>query len=291
MTSPQPGGVDDYQGPVAPAPGAGGGIDFGALYGVDAGTAALQVQTGLRGEPTGNVNARAAERGEADPRAHTPLTQSIAAILQSLNAMNSKNRKVLQEVLRKAGYLPEDYAATGHVDKKFVNGFVDMLSEYSRSNEIPDTEAGPGGLAQSVSWMTYLNEKARETEAATAEAKKRAFEEANPPKVELINYNMAAPAYKEAFRNAVGREPTENEINAFVDSYNAKAKASPLVTKVEMVDGVQVTSQTGGVSEDFMSDQVEENADYANYQAVGNYFPLMERILGGGPELNLVQGI
>jgi hypothetical protein len=205
--------------------------------------------------------------------------------------MNGKARQSLQQMLVKAGYLGGEYSATGHVDKDFVKGFVEMLAEYSRSNEIPETVDGPGGINSATSWMFYLNEKARANESASADAKLAGFKAANPPKVELINYNMAAPAYKEAFRSAVGRDPTENEINAFVDSYNAKAKASPLVTNIEMVDGVQVISQTGGVSGDFTSDQIEENADYANYQAVGNYFPLMERILGGGPELNLVQGI
>lgn len=282
MTSPQPSGVDDYQGAQGPA--ASTGTDFGALYGVDAATAALQVQTGLRGEPTGNVNARAAERGDTDPRAHTPLTQSIAAILQSLNAMNSKSRKSLQDMLVKGGYLNENYVASGSVDKDFVRGFVDMLSEYSRSNVIPETSDGPGGINQSVSWAYYLNQQVQAHEAGKKEKEK----EANPPKVRLLSMTEAAPAYKEAFRQAVGREPTASEIRSFVDSYNAKAKENPLTTSVEMVDGVEVTSTSGGVAEDFMGDQIEENPDYANYQAVATYFPRMESLLSAPNDINTV---
>ena len=279
MTSPQPSGVDEYAG-ANPQAGPSVATNFQALYGISADDLNLKVQTGMSGEPTGNVNARAAERGDADPRARTPLTQSVLAILQSLNAMSPKARQSLQAMLSKAGYLSEDYLATGHMDKDFVKAFTEMLSEYARSNDIPETNENSAGLAQRVSWQTYLTNRASDVEKAAA------AEKAEPAKVRLISMTEATPAYRAAFREAVGRDPSANEIRQFVDAYNAEARANPLVTKVEMVDGVEVTSTEGGVSEDFMGTQIEENPDYANYQAVATYFPAMERVLGEVHNLN-----
>lgn len=289
-----PAGVDEYAG-SAPAPVPGTGVNFGAYYGIDAATASLPVQGS-----SGGVNARAAERaGEQgsgpykddfrSQPAPNQATATVGAIIQALNGLSTKNRRDLQEKLIRAGFLPKNYSASGAMEKDFVRSFAEMLTEFSRSNQIPKTDAS-GAVEGYVNWMSYLDSRAVDNEQAEAKAKKKADAEANPPKVELINYNMAAPAYKEAFRAAVGRDPSDSEINAFVDSYNAKAKENPLTKKVEMVDGVEVTSYEGGVSEDYMSDQIEENADYANYQAVATYFPAMERILGGN-DLNLIQGV
>ena len=287
MSNPEPAGVDEYANSKPAAPAAGGGVNFGTLYGIDAATANVPIQGS-----SGSVNARAAERGEEDPRsqpAPNQLTTTIGAIIQALSGLSTKNRKDLQDKLIRGGFLPKNYVINGAMEKDFVRGFTEMLTEFARANQLPETDAS-GAIEGYVNWMSYLDSRAVDNEQAEAKAKKKADAETNPPKVELINYNMAAPAYKEAFRAAVGRDPSDSEINAFVDSYNAKAKENPLVTKVEMKDGVEVTTHEGGVSEDFMSDQIEENADYANYQAVATYFPAMERILGGN-NLNLIQGI
>lgn len=260
-----PVGIDAYEGAQPQGPVGGTGWDDGrsALYGLTPAEAGIVV----REDAVGQANARAAEAGDTDVNAHDSTASSIGALIQSLAAMSVSARKELQKRLVAAGNLPASYQISGALDKQLVAGFADLLKE-SAQNSVADPNS---------SWADYLTEKIRNIEIEGNGP--------NSPKtsksVRLLSMSEASPVFRDAFSAAVGRAPTDAEITKFVNAYNAKAKATPTTETSQMVDGVSMTTTTGGIDPNEVAhDMVVENPDYANYQAVANYMPLLEKALG-----------
>lgn len=260
----QPGeSVEAYAGRAgasAPAAASGWNDTYQAVFGINAAEAGIPAKE----DAWGQTNARVAEAGGTDVRAYDSTATTVGALIQSLASMTVSARKELQKRLVASGNLPQTYQVAGALDKQMVAGFADLLKE-SAANSVVNPNS---------SWSDYLTEKIRsiEVDAATPKVSKS---------VRLLSMSEASPVFRDAFSAAVGRAPTDAEISKFVNAYNAKAKSSPVTETSQMTGGVQTTTTMGGVDPGQVAhDMAVENPDYANYQAVATYMPLLEKALG-----------
>ena len=232
---------------------------------------------------SGQVNARAAERGEALPYAidpqGTPRTQPVSAIMQTLMNMSSRERILLQTKLNKAGYLPDSFKP-GAADDQTINALSTVLLETARQ-----------GIAsgESVSWQDYLDERIQSAESEEAKAaQSRTFTQTSSS---VTTKESGRGVIWDAFRDAVGRNPTESEIDKFMARLNERERANPTVTTTTVdADGNSSSSTTGGMDAaaraDIVRQEVQGNDQYAEYQAAAFYMPLLFQALDGNVQLD-----
>lgn len=198
------------------------------------------------------------------------------AILESLVRMSSRDRVLIQSKLVAAGFLGEKQYKAGAADDATISAMSGLLGEAARY-AITRGEV--------VSWQKYLADRANGGAPGD--------EVDEPAKVNLLTVEGVRSSFAASFREMVGRAPTDSEVRKFVDSYNAEARSSPPRESVEIgEDGTQFVTTTGGVDPgEFAEEHIQENPDYADYQAVAYYMPALEQALGaigegsGGVEL------
>ena len=82
-----------------------------------------------------------------------------------------------------------------------------------------------------------------------------------------------------AFQNALGRRPTNEELQAFLDTINGARKSTTTTTQP---DGSSSSTTTGGVDPaQVAQNMAEANPEYAGYQKATTYFDAMLSALNG----------
>lgn len=137
----------------------------------------------------------------------------------------------------------------------------------------------------------YRNANSPEGRARAAETLKELntglpslVEHYDPQKqIQHLDPEHARSALTSAFKDAVGRAPSETELSKFVANYDSAAKSHPVITQSDRnAAGVITSRQSGGVdSEPIARSLYVNNPEYANYQAVAKYFPAVESVLAG----------
>lgn len=200
------------------------------------------------------------------------------AILESLVRMSAQDRVIVQSKLVASGFLSEKSYKAGAADDATINAMSGLLGEAARYALT---------RGEVISWQQYLTEKADGSIGAGGE------KITEPQRVNLLTVDGVRSSFSASFRQMVGRAPTDAEIANFVDSYNAEARSRPPKESVEIgADGTQFVTTAGGVDPgEFAEEHIQENPDYADYQAVSYYMPALEQALGsigegsGGLEL------
>lgn len=208
---------------------------------------------------------------------NTPDVAAMPAILQRLTLMKPDELTRLQAKLKKAGYIgPNTHVQWGLPDDATKNAFAEVLMVTSRL-----TIAGTD-----KTWQEVLDESADPSDDV-----KKAMESAGisakgntsvNKDVYHLNYQQAKSAFESVFQDSIGRLPTADETRKFQSAFNVASDKNPTVTTtVTDAEGNSTTTHAGGVDAgQFTKDQVRENPDYANYQAVATYFPMLEQALG-----------
>lgn len=203
----------------------------------------------------------------------------VSAIMQTLMNMSSRERILLQSKLNKAGYLPDSFKP-GAADDQTINALSEVLLETARQ-----------GIAsgESVSWQDYLDERIQSAESEEAKAaQSRTFTQTSSS---VTTKESGRGVIWDAFRDAVGRNPTESEIDRFMARLNERERANPTVTTTTVdADGNSSSSTSGGIDAaaraDMVRQEVEGNDEYAEYQAAAFYMPLLFQALDGTTQLD-----
>ena len=83
-----------------------------------------------------------------------------------------------------------------------------------------------------------------------------------------------------AFRNAIGREPSQEELATFLDSFNANQ--TPSVTRTHYANGSATSVTTGGTDEAMLARNLaQQNPEFSGYQKATTYFDAMLGALQG----------
>ncbi len=217
--------------------------------------------------------------GEYPEHVSTKLPQGrpVSHIIQTLLNMSSRERIILQERLKKGGYL-NDFKP-GAADDATVGALGDVLMETARQ-----------GLSsgESVSWQDYLTQRITDVESDEAKAaQSRTFTQTN---TSVTTKESGRGVIWDAFRDAVGRDPSESEIDKFMARLNSAERANPTTTTTTVgTDGSSSSTTSGGMDaaaqSDMVRQEVQGNDQYAEYQAAAYYMPLMFQALDASTDL------
>lgn len=232
-----------------------------------------------REEVGSHVNARELERtGDASTSRSKPgravNDTTYGAILQRLGTMSAPERTALQKDLKAAGYLGKFKA--GVPDDATVDAFATLLMETARASKSDEM----------LTWQDMLDRRIDAVESgASSESESHTYTSTSTTSKE-----SGRGVIWEAFRDAVGRNPTESEVDKFMNRLNAKERANPTVTtQVNDAQGNQTSTTTGGFDSaaqaDLVRQETQGNSEYAEYQAAAYYMPLMFQALGETTDL------
>ncbi len=233
----------------------------------------IEVQDDGNGEDRG-LRRHAEEYPETQSQT-LPGKRPVEAIMQKLMGMSSRERILLQAKLKKAGYLGD--FRPGAADDKTINALSEVLLETARE-----------GIAtgESTSWQEYLDQRITDAESELAKAAATTTETSTS----ITSKESGRGVIWEAFRDAVGRDPSETEIDKFMAKLNAQERANPSVTTQTTDSGGNSTSTTTGgfdaaAQSDMVRKEVQGNDQYAEYQAAAFYMPLLFQSLDASTDL------
>lgn len=105
---------------------------------------------------------------------------------------------------------------------------------------------------------------------------------------DIFSASQARGLIREVLQKELGRDPTEEEFQDFKDALQTEQQQNPTRTVQSTVyrDGdpvSQSTTSTGGIDPaQFALEQAQANPSWAEWQAVGTYFPAAMNALGAG---------
>lgn len=224
------------------------------------------------------VNLRASEQSGVANRSEPGKVRTVnpstyGAILQRLGTMSNQERTALQKDLKAAGYLKKFKA--GVADDETVSAFATLLTETARNTKSNDM----------LTWQDMLDR--RITEAETSGTEKTTT---STTSTSLTTKEAGRGAIWDAFKQSIGRDPTESEIDKFMAHLNAKQQANPSVT-TSTVDGEGNTTYftTGGMTQDAEKDvarqEIMANPHYAEHQAIADYMPMLQNAMKSSQQL------
>lgn len=224
------------------------------------------------------VNLRESERTGVPSRSKVGTVTTVnpttyGAILQRLGTMSNPERTALQKDLKAAGYL--DKFRAGVPDDATVKAFSTLLMETARSST----------SNKMLTWQDMLDQRITEAETSATE-KTTTSSVANS----ITTKESGRGVIWDAFKSAVGRDPSESEINKFMDHLNAKERANPSIsTTTTDAQGNSTTSTTGGfdaaAQADTVRQEVMSNPHYAEHQAIANYMPMLDNAMKASQQL------
>jgi hypothetical protein len=208
-----------------------------------------------------------------DKQPKYPVTAPLGSIVQQLSAYKPDVLTRLQAKLQASGFIsPNARIQWGLPDDATRAGFTNLL-------------VTTGRLTQSGVDKTW-----QEVLADAVVSGKKANAPSTHTTTSVLNEQQAHAAFEQTFRESVGRLPTDAETARFRDAFNSAAAENPEVsTTTTNSAGNSHTTQSGGFDARQMAvDTARENPDYANYQAVATYFPLMQRLLEQTTDVNTI---
>ncbi len=202
------------------------------------------------------------------------VNRPVSAIMQTLLTMSDRDRVILQKKLERGGYLNGNYRP-GAADDATVGALSDVLLETARE-----------GIAkgESVSWQEYLQNRVQMAEDESAQKTH------TQTSVSVTSKESGRGVIWDAFKGAVGRNPTEDEINKFMDRLNAAERANPTVTTQNVdASGNMTSTTTGGFDGAAQADMVRQetmaNPDYQEHQVISTYMPALMQLMNEGSGL------
>lgn len=110
--------------------------------------------------------------------------------------------------------------------------------------------------------------------------------------VNLPSKSDAAAAIQAMFKNELGREATDGEIDRYSSMMLAQYRKNPnktVTTSTTNADGTNTTSnslQSGGFNpQGWLEDQAQADPEYGAYQASTTYFNALQQAIGAGANL------
>jgi hypothetical protein len=209
-------------------------------------------------------------------RPGAPMQQGVTAkaILESLVRMSQAERALVQSKLVAAGFLKEKSYSPGAADDQTINAMAGMLGEAARFALT---------RGEVISWQQYLSDRAVGGDGSGDVVEKaKDGTTSQSMQATLLTVEGVRGSFTATFRDMIGREPTPEEIQNFVDAYNAEVRANPPKRIGEMGDdGTEFVTIEGTTDPAaFAEEHIQENPDYAQYQAVATYVPALEELLG-----------
>lgn len=205
-----------------------------------------------------------------------PEIAPLGAIMQRLGTFRPEVLTRLQAKLQAAGFIsPSARIQWGLPDDVTRDGFANLLTTTGRL-----TQSGVD-----KTWQEVLADAV--TEGAPG---KHPSAPTTSTHTTVLNAAQAHAAFEQTFRESVGRLPTDAETARFQKAFNDASAKNP-ETSVTTTDGAgnSTTTTSGGVDASQMAvEAARQNPDYANYQAVATYFPLMQRLLEQSNDVNTI---
>jgi hypothetical protein len=250
-----------------------------AWWGIDYPVAQNRVYTEVRAGTPGAESYTPDVDGAPGAPVHG-VSVETGVIMQQLNAYSRRDLMRLQERLKAAGLL-KNYVP-GLPDDKTRDAFGNLLQEASRA-ALTDNRM--------VTWQGYLLERIQAVQS-DPEASGVGGDGSGGPSRSTFKqiYQLDETAARPALRDMIGRDPSRDELDKFMASYNSAAKRSAS-TQTTVSDGNGNTTQTTVQSDpqEIARQAAMENPDYANYQAVATYFPMIDRVLSGMGQTDVIE--
>lgn len=234
--------------------------------------------------------------------------QSMDSLMSEFEAMPNKEKKELAKLLAMAGYLTggESDSLEDTVEEaslmEVADAYTDLLSSASArlaqgQNITPDDllemniryNMSRAGLDADAPFSRKTASKWYDKAIGKTTGKPHKETQVNTS-VDLFSPEDARGLARATLQQALGRDPSEAEYEDFIAALQAKARANPSVSRTTTqfdaegnVTAVR-TVNSGGLTEaginNFAQEQAEAAPDWAEWQAVGTYFPGVMDALG-----------
>lgn len=223
-------------------------------------------------------------------------------VIGEFDSWSLKRKKALARKLIQAGYLP----ATGSsLDEAVANIPLADLEKAWQSVVMETAQKNANGI-----WVTpqqLIQQRVDYALDAAKGTKMEDFLKGTTPKEEkpfsgtkeftsvsrdIFSASEAKGVIRGVLQQELGRDPTAEEFQDFIDALQTEQRQNPSRTTTSTVyregDAVsQSSTTTGGIDPgEFALQQAQANPDWAEWQAVGTYFPAAMDTLGAG-----VQGV
>lgn len=275
------------------------GIPLGGMPGAGGGFSGLMNQ-----EPavTVKVSDRRPTPSSADRPYQVRTTPDIAqvplsSLLSQFDALPVKKKQELAADMVRAGLLPEPPAGVTIADwvKKISLSqvrvaYANLLADTAERNATGQPTLTPVDLLDQQ--IEYFKGNFKDGKVAGTEAEEELFTGVDKQKsiaTDIYSPTEARGLIRNVLRAELGREPTDDEFEDFRASLNAELEDNPSVSvsRQRFVEGEPVgpmrTTSRGGVDvNEYATNWAQSQPGWAEWQAVGRYFPTAMNLLGSG---------
>lgn len=226
--------------------------------------------------------------------------KTIDQMMSDFESQSITVKKKLAKVLALAGYMsqaPEEatlndvsdayYTVLKEASQRFASGqnmTLDELLEMNVRYNLSESGVGSGefSLDNAGKWYDSLVGEAEKAGPTTITRTDRS--------VDLFSPTDARGLARQTMQSILGRDPSEEEFEDFVAALNTAARNNPTITKTTTrydAEGNMIGTNSrsrGGLTsagvQEVLQEQAEGAPDWAEWQAVGTYFPEVMSALG-----------
>ena len=225
-----------------------------------------------------------------------PKQLPLSALLTQFDGFTAKQKRDLAARMVRAGLLPEP--PQGVTIDEWVKkiplsqvraAYAGLLEDTAERNAAGQPTLTPGDLLNQQ--VSYYKDNFKDGKVAGSEEEEPPFTGVKKDKsvhVDIYSPSEARGLIRNVLKAELGREPTEDEFEDFRASLNAEAEDNPEigVTRTRYVEGEAVRSRTrtsGGIDPTTHAvEWAQSQPGWAEWQAVGTYFPTVMNMLGSG---------
>lgn len=273
--------------PLGGMPGAGAGGPFAGLM--------------ANQEPVVTVNVSDRRPTPSDPNRPyqvrtTPDIKQVplSAMLTQFDGFTAKQKRDLAKRMVRAGLLPEP--PSGMTIDEWVKKIPLSQVRATYANLLEDTAERNASGQPTLTPVELLNQQVEYYKdnfagGKVAGSEEDAFTGVKKDKsthVDIYSPTEARGLIRNVLKAELGREPTEDEFEDFRASLNAEMEDNPSVqvTRTRYQEGEAVSSSTrtrGGIDpNEYATEWAQSQPGWAEWQAVGTYFPTVMNLLGSG---------
>lgn len=251
------------------------------------------------GEPQVTVKATNVRPTPGDPdrpyqvRTTPDVTRvGLSALLADFDSYSIKKKQQLAADMVRAGLLPEppaDMTIEEWVKRIPLSqvraAYAGLLEDTAERNVTQPTLTPMDLLDQQIA---YYKDNFKDGKVAGAEEGFTGVKKDKATHVDIYSPSEARGLIRNVLKAELGREPTEDEFEDFRASLTAEQEDNPSVsvTRSRYVDGDVVSSRTtsrGGIDpNEYATEWAQSQPGWAEWQAVGTYFPTALNVLGSG---------
>lgn len=230
-----------------------------------------------------------------------PDYKSVDELVSEFEAMSNKRKKEMAKLLAMAGFL------TGGNDLQDTVESATLMEVTEAYSNLLQATAARMASGQQMRPEDLLDLNIRyNVEAAgveiddddfsklygklTGQTGKPRKEVRVDERLDIWSAQDARALARQTLQDVLGRDPSEDEYDEFVSALQTRQRQNPVTTKrVTRFDaqgnvvGTRSTSTGGmgaGAIEEFARQQAEAAPDWAEWQAVGTYWPVLQQSLG-----------